>query len=807
MAATSSMFMYSLTLMPPTAIHQAIVGQFAGVKDQQILTASGARLTLKEPNHLLGKIADVVSHDCFGIIRSLAPFRVAGASKDLILVGSDAGRIAILEYLPEEKRFVQLSLETFGKSGVRRVVPGQYLAADPKGRACMIASVEKNKLVYILNRSPEAKVIISSPLEAHKPHSLLFALIGLDVGYENPIFAALEVDYGEAEQDPSGDAYNEIKKELVYYELDLGLNHVVRKWTDEVDRTANMLFQVPGGSDGPSGVLVCAEENITYRHSNQDAFRVPIPRRRGATEDPGRKRSITAGTMHKMRDTFFFLLQTEDGDVFKVTIDMVKDKDGDPTGEVGRLKIKYFDTVPPATSFCILKRGFLFVATESGNHIYYQFEKLGDDDDEIEYTSDDFPADPRAAYTPVTFHPRPLENLTVAEIVPSMNPLMGLKAMNLTGTDTPQLYSISGTGARSSFKSLRHGLDVMEIVESPLPQIPTHVFTVKIHKMSEYDSFIILSFPHESLVLSISDTVEEATQTGFLTNVPTIAVEQMGEDAMLQVHPKGIRHIESTGKANDWPCPEHRSVVAASCNNRQVAVALSSGAIVYFEMDANGSLNQYDDERSMTGTVTSLSLGPIPEGRVRSDFLAVGCDDNTVRILSLDPDSLLENKSIQALTSAPNSLQIMSMIDSSSGGSTLYLHIGLWSGVYIRTVLDEGTGDLSDTRTRFLGPKPVKLSRVEVQGQTAVLALCTRPWLGYSDGQSKMFTITPLDYQPLEYGWSFHSEQCPHGMVGIQEERLRYVFSTFSSQSNDDSNLCSFLFSLRTQRKYSNCSF
>ncbi|KAF2416427.1 hypothetical protein EJ08DRAFT_654729 [Tothia fuscella] len=773
MATTSSMFMYSLTLKAPTAIHQAIVGQFAGTKEQQILTASGSRLTLKQPDHIRDTITDIISHDCFGIIRSLASFRLAGSTKDLILVGSDSGRIALLEYIPAEQRFNRIHLETYGKSGVRRVIPGQYLATDPKGRACMVASVEKNKLVYILNRDSQAKVTISSPLEAHKNHALLFALVGLDVGYENPIFAALEVDYGDSDQDPSGEAYENIKKQLVYYELDLGLNHVVRKWADEVDRTAHLLFQVPGGADGPSGVLVCGEENITYRHSNQEAFRVPIPRRQGATEDPNRKRSIVAGTMHKMRGAFFFLLQTGDGDLFKLTIDMGEDAQGNATADVIRLKIKYFDTVPVATSLCILKRGFLFVAAESGSHTFYQFLKLGDDDEEAEFTSDDYEPDWRATYSPVRFHPRPLENLHLTETIESMSPLMGLKSVNLTGDDAPQLYSICGTGARSSFKTLRHGLEVTEIVESALPRVPTKVWTTKLMKASEYDNFIVLSFVHETLILSIGETVEEATDTGFLTSAPTIAVQQMGEDAMIQVHPKGIRHIESTGRWNDWPAPQHRSIVAAASNSTQVAIALSSGEIAYFEMDGEGALNQYDDMRQMTGTVTSLSLGPIPLGRQRSSFLAVGCDDSTVRILSLEPDTCLENKSIQALTSPPNSLSIMPMIDSSSGGSTLYLHIGLYSGVYIRTVLDEVTGELSDTRTRFLGPKPVKLTRVEVQGQTAVLALSTRPWLGYSDDMTKMFTLTPLDYPMLEFGWSFHSEQCPHGMVGIQDEHLR----------------------------------
>lgn len=695
---------------------------------------------------------------------------------DYIIIGSDSGRITIIEYVPSQNRFNRLHLETFGKSGIRRVIPGQYLAVDPKGRACLIASVEKNKLVYVLNRNAQAELTISSPLEAHKPQTLVFALVGLDVGYENPVFAALEVDYTECDQDSTGQAFEDLEKSLVYYELDLGLNHVVRKWSDPVDRTATMLFQVPGGADGPSGVLVCGLDNITYRHSNQDAFRVPIPRRRGATENPERKRFIVAGVMHKMRGAFFFLLQSEDGDMFKVTLEMAEDEAGQATGEVKRLKIKYFDTVPIATTLCILKSGFLFVASETGNHHFYQFEKLGDDDDETEFDSDSFPADPTEPYTPVYFHPRGAENVNLVESIDSMNPQMDCKVANLTEEDAPQIYSICGAGARSSFRTLKHGLEVNDIVDSELPAVPTHVWTTKITREDEYDAYIVLSFTNGTLVLSIGETVEEVTDTGFLSSASTLAVQQLGEDALIQVHPKGIRHIRADRKVNEWPAPQHRSIVAATTNERQVAVALSSGEIVYFEMDTDGSLAEYDEKREMSGTVTCLSLGEVPEGRTRSQFLAVGCDDSTVRILSLDPDSTLENKSVQALTSAPSALSIMAMADSTSGGSTLYLHIGLYSGVYLRTVLDEVTGELSDTRTRFLGPKPAKLFRVSVKGQPAVLALSSRSWLGYSDPQTKGFMLTPLDYVALEHASNFSSEQCVEGMVGIEGKNLRSVF-------------------------------
>lgn len=59
----------------------------------------------------------------------------------------------------------------------------------------LIGAVERQKLVYILNRDAKANLTISSPLEAHKNYSICFAIAGIDVGFENPTFACLEIDY------------------------------------------------------------------------------------------------------------------------------------------------------------------------------------------------------------------------------------------------------------------------------------------------------------------------------------------------------------------------------------------------------------------------------------------------------------------------------------------------------------------------------------------------------------------------------------------------------------------------------------
>ena len=83
------MFMYSLTIQPPTAITQAILGQFAGTKEQQIVTASGSRLTIHRPDPSQGKVNALFSQDVFGVIRTIAAFRLAGSNKGMFLHPKD----------------------------------------------------------------------------------------------------------------------------------------------------------------------------------------------------------------------------------------------------------------------------------------------------------------------------------------------------------------------------------------------------------------------------------------------------------------------------------------------------------------------------------------------------------------------------------------------------------------------------------------------------------------------------------------------------------------------------------------------
>ena len=86
----------------------------------------------------------------------------------------------------------------------------------------------------------------------------------------------------------------------------------------------------------------------------------------------------------------------------------------------------------------------------------------------------------------------------------------------------------------------------------------------------------------------------------------------------------------------------------------------------------------------MPSEVMCMALGNVAVGEQCSRFLAVGLQDNTVRIISLDLSDCLAQMSMQALPAAAESLCIVKMgakdadnsEDSALQQSSLYLNIG-----------------------------------------------------------------------------------------------------------------------------------
>lgn len=120
----------------------------------------------------------------------------------------------------------------------------------------------------------------------------------------------------------------------------------------------------------------------------------------------------------------------------------------------------------------------------------YHFQGLGDNEADEEWISSNYSNNGMTdeALPLAYFTPRPLENLLLTDSMDSLDPVIDAKISNLLGvaSDTPQILAACGRGSRSTFRTLRHGLDVQELVNSGLPGTPNAVWTVKVKEEGEF---------------------------------------------------------------------------------------------------------------------------------------------------------------------------------------------------------------------------------------------------------------------------------------------------------------------------------
>lgn len=83
----------------------------------------------------------------------------------------------------------------------------------------------------------------------------------------------------------------------------------------------------------------------------------------------------------------------------------------------------------------------------------------------------------------------------------------------------------------------------------------------------------------------------------------------------------------------------------------------------------------------------------MPEGRVRSKFLAIGFADNTCKIFSLDTENWLHRTCLQTLPATPESVCFLEC-----GNEQLFLYVGLDNGILVRSLVDNIAGLISDAR-------------------------------------------------------------------------------------------------------------
>ena len=242
---------------------------------------------------------------------------------------------------------------------------------------------------------------------------------------------------------------------LVFYEMDLGLNHVVRKYSTPVDNSAHLLIAVPGEPYGPSGIIVVCENMISYKKVDHDERDCAIPVRNDSSQ---RGTFFTCHSTYTSKELFFFLLSNEYGDIFKISLDFTN-------SQVHGINVQYFDTTTPNVCMNILRPGYLFCAAEYSNHTLYSFLDIGENDpNPIRTLSAN-----KQGNELVTFNPRDFINLQAVDEFQNLASINDMKVEDLTGEGNPQIYLACGRGAQGCLRVLRHGLTVIEMAVTGMP--------------------------------------------------------------------------------------------------------------------------------------------------------------------------------------------------------------------------------------------------------------------------------------------------------------------------------------------------
>ncbi|CAK9437852.1 uncharacterized protein LODBEIA_P22300 [Lodderomyces beijingensis] len=766
MLGNDSLHLYNLTVRCPTAYTQALVGNYdTGAALQEIVLVSGTYLQMFAMDPETGKLRPKVTQDLLAAVNQVENVRLDNG-KDALVVTSDSGNLSVLAYEGERlQKFCSVEQQPMAKNGWNKTYPGEYLAVDPQNRCILVGALEKSKLVYRIEKSADidkkkAAFEISSPVELQTGNSLCLTIVALHTELENPLFCAIEFDPVRSQNACF----------LSYYEFDQGLNYLGKKRSRhprELPSDANYLIPVPGKI---GGVVVCGENWIMYERQDFNVV-LPLPRRMNQNQNQNTVITGHASHVFKKKGLFIFLQSTH-GDLFKMVFDYDADRE-----VLNDIVITYFDTIPPCRSICVLKRGFLFANTLNSNQILYQFEKLGEDSTispmTISFTEGkinkfrDLSAVSQVSAAPLTFELRGLENLVVMDTLQSLSPITDSKYI----TSNSQLKTLA---TDANLKTIIPGMPTTVLVESPLTITPTNVFTTKLTSTSANDEYLVFtsSLSSNTVVFAIGETLEDVADSGFVLDQPTVGVQQVGKSSVVQIYANGIRQISSRNKkTTDWYPPAGISIIQATANNSQVLVSLSNSEIVYFETDpSDDQLIEYQDKLETTSSVTSMAIMSLSQSQSHSNFAVIGCSDETIQVVSLQQQSCLEVKLLQALSSKANSL-VMTSHDNAA-----FVHIGMENGVYARIKIDQYSGRLSDSRVKYLGSKPVNLRIVKLTEKLeGILLISSKPWIAYF--HQGAFKTVPLIGIDIDAGASLVSEDIGgEGIVGFKKNKL-VIFS------------------------------
>ena len=749
------MYLGNVPIKQSTTVSQSIVGNFTSPNKTDLIIVKGiSRLELiniESSNSSLSsspplKYETIISLETFSHIRKITPMKDTYSKKDNIVVLSDSGKLIIFEVDINKRKFIRINQEIYGKSGCRRLTPGEYLAIDNKSRAIMIGGIEKEKFVYIfkeidnnlvLNGNIEENKninlnnkkdindkninnnkIISSPLEVFNPQYICYDLIAIDVGYTNPIFVSIEVKYNNT-QDWISNNYelneeNEYQKKLLLYQVEIKNNYIIKLLQHNIDKSAYSLFPINYEK----------KNNISQTKSLQGTFLVfckeffylmRIKENKINKEekfyfeqfiinDKNNKNNNLIIIINKSVyfnpdkdiDEFNLICQSQFGDIYHILF-----KISQKPFEVYGILINNIFKCSPASTMSIINN-YLFLGKETSDSEIYSI---------IENKNININKDEKQSFESQKIQIKKELNLN------SLNSLIDFKYGNYDTSGLQKFFAITGNKEESYLKSLniKTIYNISSLSNNKIPAQPLKIWAIKKSYEDDFDSLVIISFVNKTLVYEIDQinkTLKELENNFFETKLPTLHVSIVKDNSFLQVLPNGILHIKTEKKTTFLKSSS--TINCASATNNQLVVGLENKELLYFEFD--NTLNK-PDIKVIGKKISLVEFCPIDEGIFKSKYIAICIDDSTINILSLEKDKLFFMASTMKI---PDNVSSMKIIQNDKHYSHSFMaFVGLTNGVLVMINFSRAPGNTqfqTQIQTKFIGEEELKLYKLNLDG-------------------------------------------------------------------------------------------
>ena len=128
----AAMHLYNLTLQKASGITAACFGNFSGPKQQELVVARGKILELMRPDDN-GKVQTVCAMEIFGIVRSMATFRLTGERPPALC---PLAQLSVRGYGMAEARYSMRARHSATPRRARQVATGTtWWSAPTRGRS------------------------------------------------------------------------------------------------------------------------------------------------------------------------------------------------------------------------------------------------------------------------------------------------------------------------------------------------------------------------------------------------------------------------------------------------------------------------------------------------------------------------------------------------------------------------------------------------------------------------------------------------------------------------------------------------